>query len=685
MRRGVALLMDGVSCKKILIVEDSRLSAQITAEILGKYGYCAEIVTTGEEAVERLKSRNDIDLILMDIELEGKIDGIEATYLIQQFSDIPILFLTANTSREIMEKIRSITGYGYVVKGMDEHVLISIIEMAFKLHETNLKVKKEQELFHSLFESSDAIMLIIDPETGKIMGANRAACDFYGYPKEVFLQMNVEAILCSTRVEALKKYEETLRNGNNSLICIHRLANGEERIVEVYPSYIHHENKMVLYLIIFDITERWRAEEELMLYKHLFEDSLNEIYIFSPETLKFIAVNRGAQENLGYTEEELTNMTPLDLKPEFDVENFKKLLSELMEGKKEHIVFNTVHRRKQGTLYPVEVHLQLVQYMGKKLCVAFVIDITERKAMEKELQEQNEILSIITEYAHDAIIMLDNEGCITFWNPAAERLLGYSKEEVMGAELHKLVISDENLYKLYKESFKRFQQTGKGSIVGKTMELKAKRKDGHEIYVELSLSAVKINNTWHAIGILRDITERKKFEELIYRQSITDSLTDIYNRRFFMQMLEKEIERTKRNGKSFSLIMFDLDHFKKINDNFGHAMGDVVLRRVAETVKRRIRKTDYFARWGGEEFIILLPETSVNNAVKVAEELREHISSMNLPGIGHVTASFGVAGFKEQDTIDSILVRVDDMLYEAKKAGRNCVKSESEKMKYDAI
>ncbi|WP_307188798.1 PAS domain-containing protein [Caldicellulosiruptor owensensis] len=197
-----------------------------------------------------------------------------------------------------------------------------------------MKVKKEQELFHSLFESSDAIMLIIDPETGKIMGANRAACDFYGYPKEVFLQMNIEAILCSTKVEALKKYEETLRNGNNSLICIHRLANGEERIVEVYPSYIHHENKIVLYLIIFDITARWRVEEELVLYKHLFEESLNEIYIFSPETFKFIAVNRTAMQNLGYTEEELTHMTPLDLGTNFDLESFKKLISDLTENKK---------------------------------------------------------------------------------------------------------------------------------------------------------------------------------------------------------------------------------------------------------------------------------------------------------------------------------------------------------------
>nr|WP_307188799.1 sensor domain-containing diguanylate cyclase [Caldicellulosiruptor owensensis] len=322
------------------------------------------------------------------------------------------------------------------------------------------------------------------------------------------------------------------------------------------------------------------------------------------------------------------------------------------------------------------MHLQLIQYMGKNLCVAFVIDITEREAMERELREQNKVLSVITEYAHDAIIMLDSEGCITFWNPAAENLLGYSKEEVIGAELHGLVINDEKVYQLYKEGFKKFRQTGKGPVIGKTIELKAKHKKGYEIFVELSLSAVKINDTWHAIGVLRDITERKKFEELIYKQSITDSLTDIYNRRFLTQMLEKEINRTKRNGKAFSLIMFDLDHFKKINDNFGHAIGDIVFKKVAETVKKRIRKTDCFARWGGEEFILLLPETSISNATKLAEELREHISNMNLPIVGYVTASFGVTQFNEQDTVDSILFRVDDLLYKAKKEGRNCVKSD---------
>jgi diguanylate cyclase (GGDEF)-like protein/PAS domain S-box-containing protein len=313
--------------------------------------------------------------------------------------------------------------------------------------------------------------------------------------------------------------------------------------------------------------------------------------------------------------------------------------------------------------------------MKEKVYVALIIDVTERRAMEKELQERNEILSTIMESARDAIIMIDNKGNVTFWNPAAERLFGYSREEVMGKELHRLMIQDERLYEVYKEAFKRFQLSGKRNAVGKTIELKTRHKDGYEIDVELSLSAVKIKDTWHALGIVRDISERKKYEELLYRQSITDPLTNIYNRRFFMQMLEQEMERTRRYGKPFSIIMLDLDHFKSVNDRFGHAAGDMVLKSVADMIKGRIRKTDYFARWGGEEFIILLPETSVEYAAGLAEELRERLSSMTLPEVGRVTASFGVASYRTLDTIDTILMRADSMLYEAKDAGRNCVKS----------
>ncbi len=139
--------MNDVVPKKILIVEDSRLNAQITAGILSKYGYEVETVRTGEEAVEKVKSDQSPELILMDIELMGKLDGIETARIIQQFKDIPIVFLTANTNKEIMEKIKSVTGYGYILKGVDEYVLISTVEMALKLHETSTMLKQRERMF----------------------------------------------------------------------------------------------------------------------------------------------------------------------------------------------------------------------------------------------------------------------------------------------------------------------------------------------------------------------------------------------------------------------------------------------------------------------------------------------------------------------------------------------------------
>ncbi|EGD51891.1 response regulator receiver modulated diguanylate cyclase with PAS/PAC sensor [Thermoanaerobacter ethanolicus JW 200] len=633
-------MMNAFYLKKVLIVEDSRLNAQITADILTRHGYETEIVTSGEEAVEKaLNNIKSPDLILMDIELKGAIDGIDAARIIQQHKDIPILFLTANASKEIMEKIKSVSAYGYVPKGVDEYVLISQIEMAFKLYEAKMKLTQNEALFRNMFENHDVAMILIDPQAGQ-------------------------------------KCSEALKKGCNPCLCFQRLANGEERLVEVYSSPIDYQGITLMHLIIFDITEQWKAKRELEFYKNLFEDSLNEIYIFHPQTLKFIAVNRGARENLGYSQEELKEKTLLDLTPDFTLQSFKELLEPLLRGQQKQLIFDTMHRRKDGSLYPAEIHLELMEFDKEKVYTALVIDITERRKIEKELKERNEILSTIMESAGDAIIMLDDKGKVTFWNPAAERILGYSEEEIIGKDLHMFMIQDMRLYEAYREAFKRFRSTGKGSVVGKTVEMKTRHKNGYEIDVELSLSAVKIKDAWHAIGIIRDISERKRFEELLYRQSITDPLTNIYNRRFFMQMLEQEIERTKRNKKPFSLVMFDLDHFKNINDRFGHAAGDIVLRSVADTVKGRIRKTDYFARWGGEEFIILLPETSLDDAVALAEELRKQISMMELEGIDKITASFGVTEYSDTDTIDTVLIRVDNMLYEAKGEGRNCVKSE---------
>lgn len=172
-----------------------------------------------------------------------------------------------------------------------------------------------------------------------------------------------------------------------------------------------------------------------------------------------------------------------------------------------------------------------------------------------------------------------------------------------------------------------------------------------------------------ACGILMNISERKAMEENLRRLAITDPLTGAFNRRYLLQMMETEISRTQRHARPLSLIMFDIDHFKQINDHFGHDRGDAVLKNIAALVRERLRHTDIFARWGGEEFMILAPETALPQALALTETIRAGLR--HSPVAPPVTASFGVAEYRADDTVDQWLKRVDDLVYQVKRDGRD--------------
>jgi len=181
---------------------------------------------------------------------------------------------------------------------------------------------------------------------------------------------------------------------------------------------------------------------------------------------------------------------------------------------------------------------------------------------------------------------------------------------------------------------------------------------------------------WH--GYISDISDLKRVEEELRALSVTDSLTGIHNRRYFQERLTSEMARVERGSGELSVIMLDIDHFKRINDQYGHAVGDRVLQAVCERIGQRLRRTDVFCRLGGEEFMVLCPDIGSAQAYLLAVELWQSLRSAPIDGVGVVTASFGIASWRVGEGADALLLRADSGVYVAKLEGRDRVQGEAD-------
>ena len=198
-----------------------------------------------------------------------------------------------------------------------------------------------------------------------------------------------------------------------------------------------------------------------------------------------------------------------------------------------------------------------------------------------------------------------------------------------------------------------------------------------KVYVNSIKSREKEN---HYVVVFNDVTTLEKQRKELEKASLTDPLTEIGNRRYFNLKLDEEIARSQRYSTPLSVIMFDIDHFKRVNDQYGHDVGDVVLKEIVNAVKRNLREIDIFCRVGGEEFMVILPETRLNNSYQIAEKIRKIVESHSKESIPKVTISLGIVQLLDEDSKDSLLIRVDKALYMAKESGRNrsCIAKENQ-------
>jgi diguanylate cyclase (GGDEF)-like protein/PAS domain S-box-containing protein len=203
-------------------------------------------------------------------------------------------------------------------------------------------------------------------------------------------------------------------------------------------------------------------------------------------------------------------------------------------------------------------------------------------------------------------------------------------------------------------------------------------KSGKKVYLEVKTPVYSDNDNSLVVGVLgisTDITYQKSLEEKALKLAITDVLTGLANRMELDSVLRGEVKRFKRFQGPLSIIMLDIDHFKNVNDNYGHLIGDKCLGKIADILKNNARVIDTVGRWGGEEFLIICPETDLDGSQKLAEKLRRFIEESVFPDVKHITGSFGVASFITDDTIDTFISRADKALYNAKGLGRNRVET----------
>lgn len=281
---------------------------------------------------------------------------------------------------------------------------------------------------------------------------------------------------------------------------------------------------------------------------------------------------------------------------------------------------------------------------------------------------KNKELELITATMGSGLVILDKDGFIKFINPAATNILGFSKEDLVGNSFHELV----------------HQHTGPKEACPIFLAVKHqkeydtddsfKTKDGRFVDVSLKLRPLFIDNNYIGVVVVfDDITERKQLEKRLFKMATEDPLTDLYNRRYTIESLLKYKSQADRYGYSLSVMMIDIDDFKKINDTYGHDIGDEVLKALAKAIKENVRSSDIPSRWGGEEFLVVLPNTNLDGAVYLAERIRESISQIQVGPVKRFTVSIGVSQYKFGETVDEFITTADRGLYEAKRSGKNKV------------
>jgi len=565
--------------------------------------------------------------------------------------------------------------------------------------QTLARARQSEARLHGIITSAMDAIITID-EAQCIILTNDAATRLFGYPASELLGQPLEKLLpVHFRVAHAQHIHqfgatgvtERAMQGVSQVIGLR--ANGQEFPIEASISQVATETGKLYTVILRDISERKQAEEELRFRAELL-NAVGQSIIATNTKEKIIYINRAAENLYGWSQAETLGKNIIDLAvPKISQYEAQQIMTRLSEGNSWSGEF--IVQRSDGTTFPAMVYDAPIFNQEGKIAgiIGISDDITERKQMEEALRASEARLQLVMENSYDGINLLDLQ-------TGKYVLLNSSQVKMTGFEAHELErMTDEEatdrVHPADREiSSEQKRRLANGEAAPFTTEYRWKVKSGEYRWFSDTRSVVRDaqGQPVALVGISRDITDRKQAEldllqankalmglhETLREQATRDALTGLFNRRYLYESIERELARARREGYPVSVVMIDIDHFKAFNDRHGHLAGDEFLIVLGKLLLESIRQGDLACRYGGEEFILVLPGAQLEDAMRRAETICQAFQNRSIEFNGSrltATVSVGIALYPNHgENTNHIIMAADMALYQAKEAGRNCIR-----------
>ena len=704
--------------KRIMVVEDEGITALRIQGILQELGYAvSSLEISGEDAVTKAAAEKP-DLVLMDIALSGTMDGIEAAGQIYSRLHIPVVYLTAHSDEKTLERAKSTGPFGYILKPFDRHEVRISLDLAFSKHEMEQKLRTNEERFREVVEGTNALVTSVDGE-GKFSYINKMAEEIFGIKaEECSGKPALHFIHPDDRELTTEWFNECTRNRISQASIENRQVNqitGEVHHM-MWTSHFYYDDKGQLTGvngIARDITARKKAEDALkeqeIKFHSLFNQASDSIFLFSPEKDDLIIedANEAACTTHGYTREELIGKSIRLLDHPETGKHLPERVSLLMSGNPLNV--SAMHVRKDGSTFPLEIAAQRIEIGGKPYVLAIDRDISRRMKAEKELTERMKLAELNAdmgtaltegETLHDSLqrctealvthlhalfariwVFNERENILELYASAglytrldgthSRKTLSGNKIGIIAKErtpyLSNNIIGDPDI--IDQEWVKR---EGIVAFAGHPLVLEGRLKGVMALFSRDRLSEITLRALASVTHIITLGIGRKQIEEQLHSAAITDELTGLFNRRGFFALAEQQCKVADRHKRGMTLLYLDLDGMKNINDELGHKEGDRALIDVAHILRRSLREADIIARIGGDEYAVLLTDTTEPDIEKIIiGHIQNNIQIHNKKeGRKYeLLLSIGMSRYNPERpcSIDDLLHRADKLMYEDKR------------------